>query len=640
MRYIFAAFAIQYQKNLHPLTKDVLETYVNHRTPKSKFGEQLKAVKDLGGTMFMDSGAFSAWTKGEVINIDEYAAFCLKFQDDLECIASLDVIPGAFGRIPTKAEVDRSAEKGFENYLYLLEKGLDKNKLLHIFHQGEDMFWLEEIIKTCPYFGISPANDRTTEQKIQWLEQCMRIACDKDGLPRGKWHGFGVTSWDIMYRYPWYCMTDEHQVLTKEGWKGKDEVKVGDEILSFCDGVSLWEKVLEVPKFDVVDAPVICFDNRAFSARVTPNHRWRVFHQRTRPKWEWKTTFELDTCDYIPKTGMYIDAPSRKKYTDEFVELAAWFWTEGTIGKRKPLYKKDSITIYQSKRVNLSNVERIRQALKNSGEKFSESVDERCDVVAFELYGKVRDQLLELFPEKDIPMSFIFDLTHEQLGLFIEVSVLADGCRNSKVRREDGFQLGQKNGKNLDVLQVACLLSGIPSTISGRVFKNKDNHQTLETSSAKWIYPLGHVERKEVKYTGQLWCVRVKSGAFFTRCNDKVYVTGNSCDSSTWLRPGSYGYIYVPTYNHGIPDYSKPPGIVAVSTRSGALGQEGKHINTLTPDERQMILDLIKEFGFTLEELAEHYFIRHKFNIAMIRKLIAGIPSYPWAFKTSQPSFL
>jgi hypothetical protein len=204
MKLVFAGFALQYFTGLYEYTKDVLDTYMIHQEKKDKFTSQLRDLNAVGGWMFLDSGAFGAWSKGKQIDIDQYVDFCLKHQDSVGAIANLDVIPGSWGVIPTPEQVEESARKGWENYQYMLSRGIEKEKLVHVFHQGERWYWLEKIVAECPYFGISPANDRTTQQKIQWLEQVMPYITDEDGMPRGRFHGFGVTSLDIMKRYPWW----------------------------------------------------------------------------------------------------------------------------------------------------------------------------------------------------------------------------------------------------------------------------------------------------------------------------------------------------------------------------------------------------------------------------------------------------
>ncbi len=159
--------------------------------------------------IILDSGAFSAWMKQTEINIADYAKFCLERLDQVDYIVNLDVIPGKYGdKNPSEKELIRSTLKGWENYNYLVNQGIPEDKLIHVFHQGENFESLDYIINIAKlkYIGLSPANDRTTAEKIEWLDMCMDHVCDSNGIPKLKFHGFGVTSMPILFRYPWFSV--------------------------------------------------------------------------------------------------------------------------------------------------------------------------------------------------------------------------------------------------------------------------------------------------------------------------------------------------------------------------------------------------------------------------------------------------
>ncbi|RLF30300.1 MAG: hypothetical protein DRN14_00145 [Thermoplasmata archaeon] len=157
--------------------------------------------------LMMDSGAFSVWTKGSEVDLDAYIEFCKDHLDVIDVIVALDVIPGRPGDKAslTRENIETSCELGWKNYQRMLKAGLPVEKVLPVFHQNDDFKWLRRFIRRgVPYFGISPANDRTSYQRQLWLDQCMRIVCDDKGMPKAKFHGFAVTSVPLMLRYPWY----------------------------------------------------------------------------------------------------------------------------------------------------------------------------------------------------------------------------------------------------------------------------------------------------------------------------------------------------------------------------------------------------------------------------------------------------
>lgn len=165
--------------------------------------------------LILDSGAFSAWSQGASIDIDKYCQFALENINIIDYVVNLDVIPGKFGQknLP-KTEIERSASQGYENYYYLLNKGIPKEKLIHVFHQGENFRWLDKMVSEIEYIGVSPANDRTTPEKLAWLDLCMDHVLDKNGFPKVKFHGFAVTSLRIMMRYPWYSVDSTSWIMT------------------------------------------------------------------------------------------------------------------------------------------------------------------------------------------------------------------------------------------------------------------------------------------------------------------------------------------------------------------------------------------------------------------------------------------
>lgn len=157
--------------------------------------------------LILDSGAFTAWTKQTKIDIEQYTKFCLDNQECFDVIVALDVIPGKWGqKYITYEEREQAAEEGWENYIYMRESGVDPDKLMHIFHMGDEFKWLDKIVKEMDYIGLSPANDKQTKAKVQWLDKCMSYVINKDGYPKVKFHGFAVTALPIMFRYPWYSV--------------------------------------------------------------------------------------------------------------------------------------------------------------------------------------------------------------------------------------------------------------------------------------------------------------------------------------------------------------------------------------------------------------------------------------------------
>lgn len=163
--------------------------------------EKLKRKMDgyFPKTFMLDSGAFSVWANGGSVDIFSYMTFAKRLREwlpkEVELnVVNLDVLPGKFGQTPTMEEREQSAIKGWDNMLKLEAEGL---KVIHVYHQHEDLKWLEKMRQHSDYIGISPANDVSMPQKLAFMDSC--YAKIRDTI---KTHGFAVTSPDQLYRYP------------------------------------------------------------------------------------------------------------------------------------------------------------------------------------------------------------------------------------------------------------------------------------------------------------------------------------------------------------------------------------------------------------------------------------------------------
>ena len=165
-----------------------------------RFIKEAIKIKDID--LIIDSGAYTAWTKGEKINLDDYIKFCLEVKvrrKNKIYFVNLDIIPGRFGFVPSKRDIEEASIKGWENYVKMKKAGLN---VIHIFHQHEDFKWLDKLMKTKDnYIGISPANDISSKKRLAWLKKVFSIVKNKK-----KTHGFGVTDIKILKQIPFYSV--------------------------------------------------------------------------------------------------------------------------------------------------------------------------------------------------------------------------------------------------------------------------------------------------------------------------------------------------------------------------------------------------------------------------------------------------
>lgn len=157
--------------------------------------------------LFVDSGAYTAYTKGNIVDADDYISYLNSITHCLEIFAQLDKIPGRFNQPKSKQDMEEAPIKSWENYLYMRKRVLEPNKLLPIFHQGEDfkylvnmLEWVDENGEHIPYIGVSPAFD------LPGLENFLDVSFNiikNSSNPNVKTHAFGMTRLDILEKYPY-----------------------------------------------------------------------------------------------------------------------------------------------------------------------------------------------------------------------------------------------------------------------------------------------------------------------------------------------------------------------------------------------------------------------------------------------------
>ena len=165
-------------------------------------------TKDHPTKLFLDSGAYSAHTRNKVINVDEYIAHINELDQHLTLYAQLDTIPGEFGKPKTLKQLKEAPELSWENYLYMKDKVASRDKLIPIFHQGEDFKHLKRMLEyrhedgsPIKYIGISPANDVMTQHKDRWFNQVFGVIQNSSN-PHVKTHAFGMTCKPQLEKYP------------------------------------------------------------------------------------------------------------------------------------------------------------------------------------------------------------------------------------------------------------------------------------------------------------------------------------------------------------------------------------------------------------------------------------------------------
>jgi len=189
-----------------------------HNLESFHYLDKLKQIPDLvrkdKRKIFLDSGAFSMFTQGVEVDLKAYAAYVYKNRDIIEIASNLDSI----GKLnATQTEAEATAQRSYDNQKKL-EGWLKPQGLMvqPVHHVRDPDHWLQRYIdEGYDYIFLGGMVPESTPVLRKWLDHVWgRYLTNKDGTPKIKVHGFGLTTTELMFRYPWYSVDSTSWVMT------------------------------------------------------------------------------------------------------------------------------------------------------------------------------------------------------------------------------------------------------------------------------------------------------------------------------------------------------------------------------------------------------------------------------------------
>lgn len=183
----------------------VLVTQIDRATLNKMFEYQKKGWISK---LFVDSGAYTAHSKGITIDIDEYIDYLNEHDDQITICVEVDKIPGRLNQPKTKEDYIESADVSWKNFLYMRERMKSPQKLLPVFHYGESfdalrrmLEWTDKDGNHLDYINLSPANDTVQRVKDRYLQECYEVIRQSSN-PNVKTHLLGMTSINGLKKVP------------------------------------------------------------------------------------------------------------------------------------------------------------------------------------------------------------------------------------------------------------------------------------------------------------------------------------------------------------------------------------------------------------------------------------------------------
>lgn len=200
--YIAAQFTNNYRKTqnryakLTDVEQNIMDTVPNVLESYHYIGGQrfVDVIRQENAKIFLDSGAFSAHSLGVEIDINAYCEYIIRNRDILRVedgAVMASVLDGIGDPLKT-----------YQNQMYMMEKGATP---LPCYHYSEPIEYLHWYVANFPYVTIGGLVGRAQKDQERWLDEIFEKGIlDGSGRPKVKTHAFGMTSPDLMKRYPWW----------------------------------------------------------------------------------------------------------------------------------------------------------------------------------------------------------------------------------------------------------------------------------------------------------------------------------------------------------------------------------------------------------------------------------------------------
>ena len=226
-----ANFKLYYAGTRTKYAEDLLTEYGYHRlmsyvNEKGAIQKHCKA----GRKVFVDSGAFSAMTRGIQINVDDYIDWLNQYSANMEKFCCFDHIG------LSEDEYEQCAKDTWENYLYMYERLNEPHKLVYVYHYGEPIEYLHRALEFgCKYVALGGVAKRKRAERTEFFES---LKNEFDEHPDVDVHAFGMTDVDLLTKYTyihgadstswlWPCKFSEtqHDCMSKAYWSDKNPDK-------------------------------------------------------------------------------------------------------------------------------------------------------------------------------------------------------------------------------------------------------------------------------------------------------------------------------------------------------------------------------------------------------------------------------
>lgn len=333
------------------------------------------------------------------------------------------------------------------------------------------------------------------------------------------------------------CHDAETEVLTKRGW-------VQHEALNSTDPVACFDKDTETIDWEIptafhryrFDGELIRIKGASVDMRVTPGHRLLVKKPTSKGNrkgytdhWRFMEAERLNTTEVrIPFSAPFKEHAAGWTCPDDFLRLVGWWIAEGSVTPRGEavLTQNDGPLAKQMRDTATALGFQIKVWISKGGRRRTPSgaPEKPC----MQLRIKSRQLGAWLVAEcgkgaynKRLPRR-AFDLSLRQRTILLKAMMDGDGHRHHKGTRGE-YSTSSRQLAN--EVQRLVFMNGLTARV-----REEHEHRFVVLIGVRRetmiVMEHGHVRREP--YNGDVFCLTVPTGAYVTRRNGYISITGNS----------------------------------------------------------------------------------------------------------------
>jgi hypothetical protein len=327
---------------------------------------------------------------------------------------------------------------------------------------------------------------------------------------------------------PFGCYVEGTEVLTDSGWVPHNQVDASSMVACFdLDTEEVrFENPIHIHEYDY-EGDIVEIKGASVNVGVTPNHNMIVKspkHTGGWTGWRKRKAEDLNASQFkIPVSGKFNHGSVHpSKY---FAMFLGWWIAEGCLDKNAPVLTQaiGDIESQMVESVEYLGYEYNKWVGKTEGRENELPCMQLRLRNASSLGKWLRVNAGEGFANKHIP-SWVFSWDRRSLQYLFDSMVEGDGSWRKTGLSGKYFT---SSPRLADDFQRLCTIMGYHSTL-----KAKDNRFTINFTSRKELVVRNDGKRKKMlssrHYNGKVYCLTVSTGAYITRMNGFVAISGNS----------------------------------------------------------------------------------------------------------------